>query len=542
MYNLIIVDDNRVMREGLKKILPWSDYQICITGTFDNGQTALDFIHQNKVDILLADVEMPIMNGLELVKAVLEQKINTKCILISCHDNFEYVKTAINLGIVSYILKPIIKTDLEEVVLKSIRLLEQETNQLMEKEAMETLINESKPILKEHFLQSLFLNTLDTIPHHTFDFIKDKPAHYCTACIKQNDTDDSSDKYSSMQLYCICKIREFLEQYQSDALTIETALISKEYIAVLFIFYADMDIQNTITTICTELSELINTLDTVNISIGVSNVSSDLKMVGTLYAQAESAITTAFTLKYDNLVFYGDVENTAQNPDVSSIDILKLQKQLEYILVSRKLEEVDELLQTYILHNKENSIIFIRFFISTVNNLLDTILVSGYGMDKTSDIHTLIWQPFGDIHTYNKLQQHFYAMFTELFRLLNQIPVKKDNTLVNQIKEIVNEEYKKKLTTTYLAKQLNLANSYINNIFKRETGQTIPDYITEVKMEKAKKLLQNEPNIKIAALANTVGYTNLSHFNMLFKRYTGLSPLQYRTFQKSQETDISAKE
>lgn len=118
MYKLILVDDEIEIRNGLKNYFPWHDIGFEVVGTFGNAQQALNYIAQNDVDVVLTDIKMPVMDGIELIRRIKELNADIECILLSGYKEFEYAKSAMELGVKNYIVKPTKYQQLCEVFTK----------------------------------------------------------------------------------------------------------------------------------------------------------------------------------------------------------------------------------------------------------------------------------------------------------------------------------------------------------------------------------------------------------------------------------------
>lgn len=154
MYNVLITDDDEIIREGIKRLIPWEEFNVGIVSTAANGKEALAYMSENKVDILITDVSMPEMSGIDLIRNAKKIQMQIKCIVISAYNEFSYVKEAAKLGIENYILKPIDEQELANTITSAVEKLDTESTHLETKE-------QGSAVLKSTILSRLLYGEID---------------------------------------------------------------------------------------------------------------------------------------------------------------------------------------------------------------------------------------------------------------------------------------------------------------------------------------------------------------------------------------------
>jgi len=169
MYKLLIADDNAADREGIPTLCDWEGMGVAIAGVCADGEEALRAVSENPVDILLTDIVMPVMNGIELAERVRSLRPKTKIVFMSCYDEFEYAKSAVDLEINGYVLKPIMRADLREAMERALASLRRDEAVEAERQAMEAerravlqTLRESSPDVRDQLVKDLLVRKPDS--------------------------------------------------------------------------------------------------------------------------------------------------------------------------------------------------------------------------------------------------------------------------------------------------------------------------------------------------------------------------------------------
>lgn len=159
-FTIILADDEQQILYGMKNGIDWESLGFSVVGTAQNGKEALELIEEYHPDLLISDIKMPFMDGLELSKTIHENYINTKIILFSGWDDFEYARTAISYGVSQYIMKPIDYNEMQKLLTTMHEELEKEYAEKMNRTRLENIYTESIPLLRQQFFTQLLTETL----------------------------------------------------------------------------------------------------------------------------------------------------------------------------------------------------------------------------------------------------------------------------------------------------------------------------------------------------------------------------------------------
>lgn len=500
MESILIADDERIEREGIKMLLRQYGYNFDIKEAV-NGKTALEYLKNQRVDILLTDVKMPFMDGLELIDEAYKLHSDLKVIIFSGYSEFEYARKAMKLGVCDYILKPVDPEEFNRTLTRVLDLMRAEKKQ-------QNSIEREKGFLSEHFLLLLLNGT----PKET---IETKSEGHIAL--------DALNRFNRMVLM------EFNHNF-FDTAGVEFEYKIKEEIKIPF-QYLNLDEQQSILlfdrnvkcdfkVLARHIFKHIESLYKESCYISVSEQWEGMDHIPKVYNRLEQLLENKFYYK-DLFLFFEEqdfVENTEGEADekltklitqdILNKDIVALKNHFERL--GRKYQGKTDFSQLYVKFIFSNIIKEIYSMISDVderklNQEIDLLY-------RSSDIFDVI---------------HITKMNIE--RLEENLS-KNEKSLrgeVETIKKYIYEHYDKDISVESLAEQVCLAPSYVSFIFKKETGQNLSKYIKAYRMERAKRML-NDSHEKIVNISQAVGYSNVSYFCQSFREYFGVSPEKYR--------------
>lgn len=494
---VMLVDDERLILEGLQAIIDWDDLGLEIACTASNGQEAVEKFKENPVDIVVTDINMPKVTGLELLKALKSINDDVKFVVLSGYDEFAYAKSAMELGVKSYLLKPVDEEELERV-LKSII---DDVDSKNKKENNLTIKN-SKLI---DFLNSKI--NIDEIKEFSdvmkigFDGDSYMVANIISSCGR-------ADEIMSCIRNNIFSSFEIMPNYDGSIIIVNCLENS----------ISDDGIR--------EFYEIINNVikDELGIDtfISVGNKVSRIEDVSESYKNSIIAKKNVLVKGYGHVIFSDEiVENTNDSKSFKK-EIETLNK---LIIEKNRKAATDYLLSVFEDENLSPKNIYdisIKVVILVDEVLKDFNLDNKYGSSSLSSVI---------VDLCNEATRENIERFL-LSEVEDAIKVISDNTqvyspVVQQVVKTINTEYKEELSLKTLATKYRINSSYLGQIFSKEVGVSFSDYLNKVKNTKAKELILNT-NMKINNIAKEVGYTDTSYFYRKFKKYYGVCPSTLR--------------
>lgn len=528
MLKIIVVDDEPIYRKYLIQSVEWEKYGFEVCCEAKNGIDALEKIRQFKPDIGLVDINMPFMNGLELIEKLREESINMAVILVTGYNEFEYARKAVKLGAVDYILKPF---DNEELMVPLIK-----TKEKLKAEHLEH--KEEVELVRERLLNMLVSNEFTLNEEETVDRLK-------KVGIKV---------YSSLFRVIVVEIDNLYKRWsKSDEIVLWRFAVSNilneitnssgrnvifngaEGRIVSIIQYESEDEWKIF-----DPKEYERTCNVVKdffdftITIGVGSPVRTFKEIRNSYMDAVSALQNKLVIDDGTRVIdYGAVEQNGMNIGFYSSS---MNEQLLLGLRSGDKDIIRKQIDNVFLYIAENhlSLDYARtIFVGLISLCLSYVVEMGKNIEE---IYGNQFSPYSEIRkgvALNELHQWIFSLYEKVIDYNDMKKITKSKLLVKKVKDYIDEHIsEEELDLSKISNVFYMNSSYIRKIFKNELGITVSDYITNERMRKAKELLRGDNDIAISRIAEITGYSDAGYFSKCFKKYVGMSPSQYANVKK----------
>jgi two-component system response regulator YesN len=541
VLKLLIVEDERLEREGLVNFLDWTSYDIQIAGTACDGIEGVELAERIRPDIIITDIKMPGITGIEMSKKIKEFLPRVKIIVLTGYDDFKFAREAICFRASDYILKPVEESEMIASIKKVVNECRREQELLLQETIMKVTIDESYINAKTKFFMDLIEGNyeneglLENL--NRFDINLRSDTSLAITVIKIQDKGRKNVKGLSSSLKTInCHMEDCFQSNENNlALSVLFSFIN-EYNGELIVGMSIME----------KDTELIRKFykDIMNTSIekyglklligmgSVVNKPSDIKIS---YQGGKEAIEFAEFWDVKDLVAYEEIqalrgdsyeklgEFIATGNSLSKnliIEMSSSEKETVFVL----LEEMFEYIKLYRNLDKEyigrylyNIINEASLFIYNVNGRTETF------MEDYCDSS----RQFMNLKTFKSMEHYMYNFFEKVINFLNEKRHNKDVNVVKKVMKLVEEKYMKEISLKTIASEVYLSPNYLGNLFKKAVGKSFNEYICEYRMEKAKELLR-QGNKKVSAVAQEVGVFNTSYFCILFKNAYGIAPGEFQ--------------
>ena len=528
LFNLIIVEDEDITRLGLRDCVSWEDYDINVVFEASDGLEALQFIEQNHVDIVLTDVKMPLMDGIELVERIRENNKNIKVIFISGHWDMQYLKSAFHLEAIDYILKPIIPKELHNMLTKVTQLCIQEQQQEELFNEMKDKLEQSMPVLRERFFSELinerYYSKEEVIERSSFlEIILNPNDYYCVMTLVYNPEfiDEKSAKNITLRLI---PIREILEE---ELKKFNAYCINENNNELCIIIQFDSPVEHEqMIDLAKRLKSTVNHSVSEFITIGIGKVLQGIENIGESYRQSLHAAEQSVFLGNNNVIHIADVEKVSRKVGYySTKDITDI---INYVRTGKS-EEIKKSVSALFRRLKQNPKIHISYVRNICLELIVTINLQlmEYKVIREDENQEYTWEELFTILNIDEIQEWITNQMVQACEKILSVQTNTSNNIVYMIKKAVEENFCENISIQNLADELFLTPNHLYMLFKKETGETFNQYLTRYRMEKAKEYL-SEPKYKLYQITEMVGYSDSDYFTKLFKKHTNYTPSRYR--------------
>lgn len=530
MTTVLIVDDEYLVRRGIRETIDWKSYGFEIAGEASNGIEGFEKYMELRPDIIITDVRMKRASGLDFIEKVKQvENFDSAIIIISAYDDFSYAKKALENKVSAYLLKPIQEKELISVMLR----IKSEQKERRQKENFMENITQQLPWIRNNFLKEVLENKIanhDEIKEKSILYDIPMPTdEYTVACMKLDNIMSVAENTKQLQL----DLEETLSYCEGlpNSLKFVSCVISECSMALL-IFHHDDNYKllqssvSPLTDFFAVIQELFETVTDRTISIGYSMGHRGVGELGRAYKEAQRALAHKSFFGNNSIIDFITVPKTMNSALVFSID------DIEKILDAAKEnnhEKAKNILDAFFSKVKKDSSIDIE---SLKDVILETsIMILRHRFRNVEEINSIYNRKLVPSNEIKRLEtvDDIERWTRELVDNIFEKPGRNDNNVyVSKIKEYIKREYNNPITVEDVASNLNISSYYLMHIFKEKMGITFNQYLTQIRVDKAKEMLKSG-QYKVYEVAEATGYKDASYFSYIFKKMTGISPKKAMT-------------
>lgn len=520
MYDVLIVEDEPVARESLKYLLNWQDYGFAIRGEAEDGQQALEMMKSHYYSLIVTDIRMPTMNGLEFIEE-LRQFSNAALIILSGYDDFEYARQGMKMGVQDYLLKPVDEDDLAAVLQK----IQQEISQ---KHLTHRQLHLGLSALRDQFLKKLAHNQIKASEyeeqlkllekHTTFD-------GFCYFLVEMDFFHPLDAKWTGREI----ELKRFAIRNIMEEICGRTGYVfeeSEERYGILYIGKAADINEDFMVEWAGNLAEAVRLYAKETVSIGLGHSVAQIKDAFQSFNSAEAALNGKFLM--GNNAILKSIIPPANNNEQRLLQALK-EEVLEAIKSFHREHVSKALVQLWdgfkINQAAANKVKL--FVLEILVQLLHLMKNAGANHGDLFDYELGDYEHVMKAKTLEELYQFIERKCFAVLDLLHKTKDFQPNKIIETIKKIVQEQYSANLSLRVVAQQVYMNPVYLGQLFKANVDCSFNDYLLQIRMDKAKHLLTHSDK-KVYEIAQEVGFGELDWFYKRFKLYTGFSASEYR--------------
>ncbi|WP_127584905.1 response regulator [Paenibacillus koleovorans] len=529
MLKLIIVDDERATREKLIEGMDWSKLKIQVLGEAKDGIEGLELAKSHKPDLILMDVRMPKMNGIESATEILKLNPDCKIIFLSGYTDKEYLKSAIQLKAVDYIEKPIDLNELFTVLQKSASECMAEKNKKLKDSWIHNKLEQSLVLLQQELSLAIIRKNVDQaeLKKRFDDIVVGVQLHDNFRCLvlKYNfhklSTGEGSDHFCNEKTLSL-----IYKKFEENSISCMAGVMDRTHV-IIHVFGKTAEhsaiLKRVIQLIQAENNQLYAFEGTVTAGVGVAV--RGVEHVYKSYQNAQKALEKSFLLEYGGIIFYD--EQAQANQEFHSDEIV--QKLTACYNDADKAAAV-ELVQGLVRIFKEKAD---EYSITTVKGIFLQIMLKVISIAKENNMAIGIkwkdmevqWAELLNSYTMDEIAAFIIDKLEVLFAHTQE--QKGKSLKVKMAIEYIREHYAEAISVVEIAAYLDIRSTYLSTLFKKETGTTLSEYIESIRMERAKELLK-DGHLRINEIAEMLGYNNANYFASVFNKVVGTYPSEYR--------------
>lgn len=519
MYKVFVTEDEAFVREGIRNKLETSE-QFVLCGEAQDGEIALSAIQELKPDILIVDIEMPFMNGLELSRIVKRSMPWMGIIIVSAHNEFQYTQKAISIGIDEYLQKPIgAKTLMKslEIVAEKLENRRKKTDEM----SGNSRRNEEKSTLRDHLLGQLTGGLLSTeqflqlAPDYGIDLVA---KHYVVA--------ECEIAYAGQTIYTMHQRRQQIEALLGMRDDIVWFFKGPERLLMIVKSEDSEASREAVYEAAQTIKYGMKRDFNANLTIGIGTIVTRIGQIKDSLEGAHTAMHFLLSIGQPGIVGIDDLKEGNSVRQIAPAGNM-IDKRLRYAVEDDFPGIVQEFLSPY--HDGEVTSMLFGYYRLMELVMSAALVIRENGADP-QDILGEYMSPDVVLKASASLEQtetaarQIICRTVESKRLEGQS--KYDDVLL-RVKDYINKNYSdSSLSLGVIASFAGFSPNHFSTLFSSQTGSTFIEYLTHVRMENAKKMLQS--NLKIADIAYNVGYRDTRYFNFSFKKSVGCSPREYR--------------
>ncbi|MFN2135594.1 MAG: response regulator [Candidatus Promineifilaceae bacterium] len=526
-YKVFLVEDEIVTREGIRDNVDWKSTGFEFCGEAQDGEIALPLIEKTQPDVLITDIKMPFMDGLQLCRIVRNRMPWIKIIVLSGHDEFEFAQSAIKLGVSEYLLKPISSAEIQSVLRNMATVLDRERQERARLKELQNQVKDVIALKREKLLLDLVVggvSSLETVEQYGEFGLKLIAPYYLVILVKVNflshngrlDPRVYQDVYEIVADLTDIHPGAFLTQKSVEELLLMMMGDDPEQLKEDGRFLAGL--------IKRDIEEKLG----YSTIYGIGTVQQRLMAIHLSFSDALAAV---------NDLEHGPMPKSARPPEdlleVPSLDQTAMGHYLHHGLIDEFDVFFDQHLQDICAAALRSTLV--RHYV-----LVDIILSSAQFVASLGGKESEVIPAIGDIDSLltnlgspEQMKEGLRNVFAGVLAFRNEHAHMHRAELIYQAKTFIDANFADPhLLLEDVAATVNLSPSHFSTVFGRETGESFKNYLTAVRIARAKELLRST-NLKCSEIAYQSGYSDPHYFSYAFKKSTGLPPQQYRQLART---------
>ncbi|KRE99869.1 hypothetical protein ASG89_27485 [Paenibacillus sp. Soil766] len=529
MWRILIIDDDFQVLEGMKKSIPWERLEAEWAGEAMDGKEGLLKVTETSPDIIITDIYMPVMNGLEMIEQLKQVGFQGEIIILSGYSDFQYARQALRLQVNDYLSKPVTMDELGSVLERVISELEAKELAKLEQEETQRRLMMYEPFVQKEWLKSVVTGTLGrTMAEQSMEPIDDKAwlrqKHLIMGIELMGTIRVSNLTLTDWSLFRFALANIICEVLEQDWPQSEFIELHSHHAAIVFhipLEQSDAEALARIRRIGAYITECTETYLKLSIRIGIGSVQAD-------WRKLSNSTEEAFLDLLQQTLNGDQGTRLSKDAAASSFTIrpIKFYQELAEAIVYAKEEETLAIVDAYLAQLRQMPSVT-PMYLQYLSSELWTILA--YSLYSTGVVLDDLFpglpasQEITKIQTIDELRDWLEIKISGISSQRGGSEHSKHKEAIDFMIHYAHEHYAEDIALEDLSKQLYLTRNYLNRMFKKATGETFTNYLIRVRLEKAKVLLAEGKHM-IYEISEKVGYKNVAYFSSIFKKHYGMNP------------------
>jgi len=540
MIRILVVDDELFVRERIKGCIDWESIGMKIVGETEDGIEGIQKLEELQPDIVITDISMPCMNGLEFSNFIRENYPKIKVVILTGYSDFDYAREAISAGVLHYLLKPVNKNEIMKIMLQLKEMIEQQ-------QIIEDYVGDLKKDSREYYnkrRQEIFQimvehedSRKDLILQAEFKkyFHKIKAEYRAVLVIEKSivvEKHDSnpqkrdmiSDKEESMLwIYAVTNVmNEIFEKYMETEILHENGQRG-----ILLIGCTEQSIWNHYSWLVQKAARYIKKHLGIIITVGVSNLHYGLQEIALAYKEANIALKNKLILGEGQIIAYTDIQDTMGKiriPVGIHTELLVCMRLNNFKAVQEKIKDIFEEIK------KEKMSVDNIYIILAEVMLVLTEYAKEKNLEAFSNVEVshFVQNIMDNHHSLEDIETEILGQFRVLLASNEEMGQQGYTSIMRKAKKYIDEHYQNQdMKLEVIANHAGISPCYLSNLFKKESKISLNDYITRKRMQRTKELLE-QGGCTLAEITERVGFADPYYLSKCFKKIYGVSPTRYK--------------
>ena len=537
MFKVFLVEDEIVVREGIRKNIQWEQYGFSYAGDAPDGELALPLIRQIQPDLLLTDIKMPFMDGLALSELVRKELPRTKIVIISGYDDFAYAQQAIRMGVEQYLLKPVIKEKMVELLVSLYKKMEAEQQQREYLTMFQREAQEYEAFSRRRFFEQIVTGGLSVSE--------------ISETAKSMEIDLNAPGYNIL-LFSLnsAEYDGSAPEGYTDALALLQERVTQYFLSRTELILFRWNITTHAVLVKGGAEEIIERTEQcvrdihalcegagreVSWHIAYGSPVSRLSALPVCFSEASRILSYRYLCPQEHVLTEDSIRSIRNQRGVAAeagkpeID----QERVRCFFASGSVEEIDAFIGQLLQSAGEEGVpvsMFCRYLTMTV------YFAAAAYLDSIGCHAESFWppelRPKDNIATPDEARNYMRQIMLHAIRLRDRESKKQQKDLLNKAIEFIDECYAEEtISLDKVAQKVNISPNYFSAMFSQEVGQTFVEYLTAMRITEAKRMLR-QTEMRSSEIAFAVGFRDSHYFSFVFKKVSGCTPSEYRRGDK----------